>query len=73
MDYAMSKSVLVATPVTMLGLLRTVALFGNTHLLRSKGNLRRIEELYKRITTMIDHFQKVGGHPPRRRRLTMPR
>ena len=64
MDYAMSKSVLVATPVTMLGLLRTVALYWQQHALAEGA--REIydvsRELYKRITTMIEQFQKVGGH-----------
>ena len=64
MDYAMSKSVLVATPVTMLGLLRTVALYWQQHALAegAKEIYDVSRELYKRITTMIDHFQKVGGH-----------
>ena len=63
MDYAMSKSVLVATPVTMLGLLRTVALTGNNmHLLRGRRKSTMYQGIVQRITTMIDHFQKVGGH-----------
>ena len=33
LDYAMTKSVLIATPVTMLGLLRTVALYWQQHAL----------------------------------------
>mgnify|MGYP001193731608 FL=1 len=64
LDYAMSKSVLIATPVTMLGLLRTVALYWQQHALAEGA--REIydvsREMYKRINTLIDHFMKVGGH-----------
>ncbi|MAU85117.1 MAG: hypothetical protein CMA21_00725 [Euryarchaeota archaeon] len=64
LDYAMSKSVLIATPVTMLGLLRTVALYWQQHSLAEGA--REIydvsREMYKRINTLIDHFMKVGGH-----------
>ena len=64
LDYAMSKSVLIATPVTMLGLLRTVALYWQQHALAEGA--REIydvsREMYKRINTLIDHFMKVGNH-----------
>ena len=56
MDYAMSKSVLIATPVTMLGLLRTVALYWQQHALAEGANeiYEVSKELYKRAnTTMI--------------------
>ena len=60
----MSKSVLIATPVTMLGLLRTVALYWQQHALAEGA--REIydvsREMYKRINTLIDHFMKVGNH-----------
>lgn len=64
MEYAMSKSVLVATPVTMLGLLRTVALYWQQHALAegAKEIYDVSRELYKRVNTMIGHFVKVGGH-----------
>ena len=64
MDYAMSKSVLIATPVTMLGLLRTVALYWQQHALAegAKEIYDVSRELYKRVSTMIGHFSKVGGH-----------
>ena len=43
MDYALSKSVLIATPVTMLGLLRTVALYWQQHALAEGArNIRRL-------------------------------
>jgi len=64
MEYAMSKAVLVTTPVTMLGLLRTVALYWQQHALAEGA--REIydvsREFYKRVTTMVEHFSKVGGH-----------
>ena len=64
LDYAMSKSVLIATPVTMLGLLRTVALYWQQHALAEGA--REIydvsREMYKRINTLIDHIMKVGSH-----------
>ena len=64
MEYAMSKSVLIATPVTMLGLLRTVALYWQQHALAegAKEIYDVSRELYKRVNTMIGHFTKVGGH-----------
>ena len=64
MEYAMSKAVLIATPVTMLGLLRTVALYWQQHALAegAKEIYEVSRELYKRVNTMIGHFSKVGGH-----------
>ena len=64
MDYAMSKTVLIATPVTMLGLLRTVALYWQQHALAEGANeiYEVSRELYKRVNTTVDHFVKVGGH-----------
>lgn len=64
MDYAMSKSILIATPVTMLGLLRTVALYWQQHALAEGANeiYEVSRELYKRVNTTVDHFVKVGGH-----------
>lgn len=64
LDYAMSKAVLIATPVTMLGLLRTVALYWQQHALAEGA--REIydvsREMYKRTTTLMDHMSKVGSH-----------
>ncbi len=64
MDYAMSKSVLIATPVTMLGLLRTVALYWQQHALAEGANeiYEVSRELYKRVNTTMEHLTKVGGH-----------
>ena len=64
MEYALSRAVLIATPVTMLGLLRTVALYWQQHALAegAKEIYDVSRELYKRITVMVNHFNKVGGH-----------
>ncbi len=64
MDYAMTKAVLVTTPVTMLGLLRTVALYWQQHSLAedAKEIYDVSKEMYRRVATFFDHVQKVGGH-----------
>ena len=60
----MTKSVLIATPVTMLGLLRTVALYWQQHALAEGA--REIydvsREMYKRTTTLMGYMMDVGGH-----------
>lgn len=64
LSYAMSKGVLIATPVTMLGLLRTVALYWQQHALAEGA--REIydvsREMYKRTIVLADHLMRVGGH-----------
>jgi len=64
LDYAMTKSVLIATPVTMLGLLRTVALYWQQHALAEGA--REIydvsREMYKRTTTLMGYMMDVGAH-----------
>tara|TARA_B100001750_G_scaffold44771_1_gene33020 strand:- start:175 stop:1314 length:1140 start_codon:yes stop_codon:yes gene_type:complete len=64
MDYALSKRVLVATPVTMFGLLRTIALYWQQHTM-AEGAQEIYEvtrEMYKRTVTLVSHTQKVGAH-----------
>ena len=64
MEYALSKRVLLANPVTMFGLLRTIALYWQQHSL-AEDALEIYEvtrEMYKRTVTMISHTQKVGAH-----------
>ena len=64
MEYALSKRVLLANPVTMFGLLRTIALYWQQHSL-AEGAFEIYEvtrEMYKRTVTMISHTQKVGAH-----------
>ena len=64
MEHALAKRVLVATPVTLLGLLRTVALYWQQHdLAEGARDIYDVSrELYKRMTTMMDHFNDVGQH-----------
>ena len=64
MSYAMSKSVLIATPVTILGLLRTVALYWQQHdLAEGAREIYEVSrEMYKRTIVLADHLIKVGGH-----------
>ena len=64
MDYALSTRVLVATPVTMFGLLRTIALYWQQHTM-AEGAQEIYEvtrEMYKRTVTLVSHTQKVGAH-----------
>jgi len=64
MDYALTKRVLVATPVTMFGLLRTIALYWQQHTM-AEGAQEIYEvtrEMYKRTVTLVSHTQKVGAH-----------
>ena len=64
MEYALSKRVLLANPVTMFGLLRTITLYWQQHSL-AEDALEIYEvtrEMYKRTVTMISHTQKVGAH-----------
>jgi DNA recombination protein RmuC len=64
MEYALSKRVLLANPVTMFGLLRTIALYWQQHSL-AEGALEIYEvtrEMYKRTVTLMSHTQKVGAH-----------
>jgi len=64
MDYAMSKKVLIATPVTMLGLLRTVALYWKQYEFSQSASsiYHETEEMYNRVQTMVDHMMTLGRH-----------
>ena len=64
MEYALSKRVLVATPVTMFGLLRTVALYWQQHSLAEGAQeiYDVTREMYRRTVKMIEHTNKVGTH-----------
>jgi DNA recombination protein RmuC len=64
MDYALTKSVLVATPMTMLALLRTIALYWDQHALAEDASKIYVvsREMYSRVNKFIDHFLKVGSH-----------
>ncbi len=64
MDYALTRRVLIATPVTMFGLLRTVALYWQQHSLAEGAQeiYDVTQEMYKRTVTMVSHTMKVGSH-----------
>ena len=64
LEFAMKNSVIVTTPMTMLGLLRTIALYWQQHALaEGAGEIYEVtREMYKRINTMIEHMLKVGSH-----------
>lgn len=62
LEFALSKKIILATPTSMVALMRAIA-FGwrqeqlteNAELIRSAG-----EELYKRLATFSEHLGKVG-------------
>ncbi|NYI68020.1 DNA recombination protein RmuC [Spelaeicoccus albus] len=63
MEYAMAKKVVLATPGTLLALLRTVALTWQHDALN--GSAKELftvgRELYDRLGTMSSHLSKMGG------------
>ncbi|WGW10647.1 DNA recombination protein RmuC [Saxibacter everestensis] len=63
LEHAMSKRVVLATPTTLLALLRTVALtWQQDSLSGSAKELYRVgRELYERLGTMGGHVEKLGG------------
>ena len=64
MEYALTKKVLVTTPMTMMSLLRTIALYWQQHALAegTKEIHEVTKEMYRRTVPMMEHVQKVGGH-----------
>ncbi|MDP9127423.1 MAG: DNA recombination protein RmuC [Pseudomonadota bacterium] len=63
MDYSVTQKVILATPMTLIALLRTVAYGWRQEALRE--NTRKIGalggELYAALATMTDHITTVGG------------
>lgn len=64
LEYALEKRVLLATPTSLVGLLRAIAygwnqdaIAKNTHELKSLG-----ETLYRRLHRLTDHLNKLGSH-----------
>lgn len=59
---AFEKRVLITTPVTLVALLRTVALYWRQHQLAENAQeiAAEAKELMGRLGTFIDHFAKVG-------------
>lgn len=64
LDFAFDNNVVLATPTTLFALLRTVALGWKQEDLSEKAlEIQRLgRELYARLNTMGDHYNKVGHH-----------
>ncbi|WP_125776769.1 DNA recombination protein RmuC [Antribacter gilvus] len=62
LEYAVSKNVIVATPMTMIALLRTVAYAWRQDALAENAAqvLKVGKELYSRLVTMTSHITKTG-------------
>ncbi len=63
-EYALSNSVLIATPVTMLALLRTVAIYWQQQTLAdgAKEIYDVSREMYKRTQVFMEHVIKIGSN-----------
>ena len=64
LEYAFSRNIVIATPTTLFALLRTVALGWRQEDISDKArDIQRLgRELYTRLNTMGDHYQRVGRH-----------
>ncbi|SDS23997.1 DNA recombination protein RmuC [Corynebacterium timonense] len=62
LDYAFSRDVVIATPTTLFALLRTVALGWRYEAINDKAKeVQRLgAELYQRLGTMGEHYNRVG-------------
>jgi DNA recombination protein RmuC len=63
-EYAINNRVLIATPVTLVALLRTVGVYWRQHDLAqgAKEIQHWAEELHKRVATFVGHFAAIGKH-----------
>ena len=63
LDYAFSRDVVIATPTTLFALLRTVALgWRQESINASAKEVQRLgAELHQRLSTMAQHYNKVGA------------
>ncbi len=63
MEYAMSKNVILTTPMTLLALLHSIERGWRQELVASntKEVLNLSQEIYKRLTYMNEHFIKLGS------------
>jgi len=63
-EYGLDNKVLIATPTTLIALLRTVASgWRQERLAADAENIRRqAEEIYKRIGTFANHLVKLGSN-----------
>ena len=63
-EKALKDHILIATPVTLVALLRTVGLYWKQHDLAEGAREIQVqsEELHKRVTTFANHFAGIGKH-----------
>lgn len=64
LEYAFSRNIVIATPTTLFALLRTVALGWRQEDISDKArDIQRLgRELYTRLGTMGDHYNRIGRH-----------
>ena len=64
LEFALQNRILLATPTSLVGLLRTIAYGWNQDLLSKNSEQIRIlgSSLYQRLQTLTDHLNKLGRH-----------
>ena len=64
LEFALQNRILLATPTSLVGLLRTIAYGWNQDLLSKNSEQIRIlgSSLYQRLQTLTDHLNKLGKH-----------
>ncbi|MDO5097163.1 MAG: DNA recombination protein RmuC [Corynebacterium sp.] len=62
LEFAFSRNVIIATPTTLIALLRTVAITWQQHSVNERAAtvLQLGKELHNRLTTLVGHLNKVG-------------
>jgi DNA recombination protein RmuC len=63
-EYAFSKRILITTPVTLLALLRTVAVYWRHEAIMDNASeiAENAQELYSRVTTFAEHLAAMGSN-----------
>ncbi|WP_297188851.1 DNA recombination protein RmuC [uncultured Corynebacterium sp.] len=63
LEFAFSRNVIIATPSTLMALLRTVALGWQSADVEEKaGEIHELgKQLYRRLSTLSEHYAKLGG------------
>jgi DNA recombination protein RmuC len=64
LEFALQNRILLATPTSLVGLLRTIAYGWNQDLLSKNSEQIRVlgSSLYQRLQTLTDHLNKLGKH-----------